>query len=107
MGGRAGSAARYSSPDASAEHRDEEDLESSCGQEAQASGTVGADGTSEAAGNGGLKGMGQIDLAQRQGIQTPEIRSAHASCNEGMIAGQSIDRAAERHPGELHTVHRG
>ena len=68
-----GSAARSSFSDASAEHRDEEGLESSCGQEAQASGAVGADGTAEAAGKGGLKGVGQIDLAQWQGIQTPEI----------------------------------
>ena len=74
-----GSAARSSSSDASAEHRDEEGLESSCGQEAQASGAVGADGTAEAAGKGGLKGVGQVDLAQCQGIQTPEIAAVHVT----------------------------
>ena len=107
VGGRVGSAARYSSSDASAKHRDEEDLKSFCGQEAQASGTYGGSGWH---GRGGRQWRPQGSEPNRPGPMARHSNagdSAHASCNEGMIAGQSIDLSAERHPGEPHTMHRG
>ena len=102
VGGRVGSAARYSSPDASAKHRNEEILRAGgASLRYRGSGWHGRGGRPWRPQRSGPDPPGPVAKRSNAGD------SGRASCNGGTIAGRSIDRAAERHPGELHTVHRG